>query len=541
MDAQPDLGQHLVQRGFLTPEQLEDALEEARTLGRSLAYVLESRGVVAGAPLLAALGDFYGRPTVDLDAAPVEESLLELVPADIARRARAAPVSRSDRVLVVAVADPTDEQALDELRFVTRMEIEPRVATPMAVERFLERHYADDRAFYSAMMLDELEEVAAAAPPSRPVPRMKEPHRVKAAPPMAEEVRVGAPAPTSGAPEAPAPAYRARVHFATNRNHRGAPGLLRRALLRVGIGDESRFGTSRVAMRYGVAEVGIPQRHRRGEIERPTLWRLELREDPSLHVTVQSLSFREEKPWVEEIARVMREDAAEILLYVHGYRVGFEEALRRTGQLAFDLDFPGAAVCFSWPSMGKVLRYDADKVRAEQSAPDLAALLRRLMEETGVRRFHVVAHSMGNLVLERALALVPERAGPPAFNNVVLSSPDLDATVFREQIAPRITRQAGRVTMYASKDDFALKFSGLLQAASRAGRMSPTDSVVDGVDVIDVSDIAAGLLEHSHLHESSDVLMDLFLLYRHDAGPETRNLRRMGPTDGPVYWYMPRQ
>jgi len=335
------------------------------------------------------------------------------------------------------------------------------------------------------------------------------------------------------------PLRQATVFFATNRVRRTATGFIRWLLRLLRIRGDSDYGSRRAEMLYGTAQIGIPKRHRRGNIERPKLWKVEFSEDAKRHVVVTQQTLQDEGTWFSAVSKKLEDQEPQILVYVHGYRVGFEDALRRTGQLAFDLDFAGAAVCFAWPSMGKVLRYDADKVRAQQSVPDLAALLQRLMDETGVRQFHVVAHSMGNLVLSGALALL-DSEDETLFNNIVLSSPDLDATVFREQIAPRITRQADRVTMYASSDDFALTISGLVQAATRAGRMSPKDPIAEGVDVIDVSDVKAGLLEHSHLHESSDVLMDLFMLYKHGLGPEERNLQLV-EAETASYWYMPRQ
>jgi esterase/lipase superfamily enzyme len=99
----------------------------------------------------------------------------------------------------------------------------------------------------------------------------------------------------------------------------------------------------------------------------------------------------------EELAgSVNQSSSKDAFVFVHGYNVSFEDAARRTGQMAFDLNFIGAPIFYSWPSNGTVAAYLQDETNVAWSAPHFRTFLALLSERSGAERIHVIAHSMGN-------------------------------------------------------------------------------------------------------------------------------------------------
>jgi hypothetical protein len=107
-----------------------------------------------------------------------------------------------------------------------------------------------------------------------------------------------------------------------------------------------------------------PRYHKVGRMESPSMWELEFREDPEKHIV---LFFGTIKARVADSAR------KEMLVFVPGYNVSFEDAARRTTQLAYDLQFDGVAAIFSWPSRTEVTVCTIDETNVAWSVPHLRA------------------------------------------------------------------------------------------------------------------------------------------------------------------------
>jgi esterase/lipase superfamily enzyme len=228
-------------------------------------------------------------------------------------------------------------------------------------------------------------------------------------------------------------------------------------------------------------------------------------------MVVFDVSPMEEGPFFTAVrATVESSLEADAFVFVHGYNVGFEDAVLRTAQIAYDLGFRGAPILFSWPSQGRYAGYPVDETNVRWATPHLTRFLRDLRARSGARRIHLIAHSMGNRALVEALERT--RAEPPsgaAFNQVVLAAPDIDADTFRDDIAPRILPAASRVTLYASSKDLALAASKTFHGYPRAGDSGESVVVVDGMDTIDVSTVTS---THSYIGDNGWVLDDLGML-----------------------------
>lgn len=318
-----------------------------------------------------------------------------------------------------------------------------------------------------------------------------------------------------------------KTFFATDRNLTGKSK------------PEEMFGADRSNITYGTCDVSIPRDHRMGELESPSLWRLEFREDPTKHVVLLSnVITAKDKFFTELAARVLQSSKSSAFLFVHGYNVTFEDAARRTAQITYDLGFEGAPVFYSWPSQGTTPAYTVDEQNIEWAQANLRSFLEDFFTLSDAQSVYLIAHSMGNRALTRAVASL--LSDKPDLRNrlkeVILTAPDIDADVFKRDIAPALTATGRPVTLYASSEDLALVASKLVHGYSRAGDSGQGLVVVPGIETIDATHVDTSLLGHSYFAEARSVLSDMFYLIRNDQRADKRFGLR--PVDAQVgrYW-----
>ncbi|TMK19308.1 MAG: type II secretion system protein GspE [Actinobacteria bacterium] len=133
------LGQILIELGFITPEQLETALQEHRKTPKSLGRVLIDLGMIKEADLVRALAEQVGLEFVDLNEFPIDATATVLLPEALSRRYRAIPIGERDGRLLVAMSDPANVYALDDIRTITGREVQPVVATANDVEQAIQK------------------------------------------------------------------------------------------------------------------------------------------------------------------------------------------------------------------------------------------------------------------------------------------------------------------------------------------------------------------------------------------------------------------
>jgi type IV pilus assembly protein PilB len=138
------LGDILLEGGHVTPEQLAGAVEEQRRLGRSLGRVLVDLGVLTEGQLVAALATQIGLKFVDLSDYPVDGSAVSRIPDMVCRRHNALPIGYEDGRLLVAMADPANVFAIDDIRSMTGLEVKPVVATKSDVIAAINRYHRGD-------------------------------------------------------------------------------------------------------------------------------------------------------------------------------------------------------------------------------------------------------------------------------------------------------------------------------------------------------------------------------------------------------------
>jgi type IV pilus assembly protein PilB len=139
--ARKRFGELLVEEEKLNEQDLERALSEQKKYGQKLGQVLFKMGLLSEEAVAKVLGKQLGIPVASLDDTPIPEDLISLIPKNIARNCNVIPIERHYNWVRVAMTDPLDIAAMDEVAHLLRLEVLPSVATHSEIERALERYY----------------------------------------------------------------------------------------------------------------------------------------------------------------------------------------------------------------------------------------------------------------------------------------------------------------------------------------------------------------------------------------------------------------
>src|SRR6476660_4855371 len=135
------IGELLVREKMLSLQQLHQAPAEAKRTGKRLGATLSRLGYVKDQELTQFVAKQYSLPSINLAEIEIEPTVLKLIPREICEKHQVIPVRRNGPTLIVAMADPSNIYAIDELKFLTQYNIEPVVASEAAVEAAISRYY----------------------------------------------------------------------------------------------------------------------------------------------------------------------------------------------------------------------------------------------------------------------------------------------------------------------------------------------------------------------------------------------------------------
>ncbi len=138
---QDKLGEILVREGLITQEQLRKALLEQKSSGMRLGYTLVKLGFIEETEVSKMLARQYRMPAVDLSRFEVDPKILKLLPPDIATKHTVLPLKREGRTLTVAIADPNNVAAIEDIKFITRCDVFPVIAGEYTLRNAIERYY----------------------------------------------------------------------------------------------------------------------------------------------------------------------------------------------------------------------------------------------------------------------------------------------------------------------------------------------------------------------------------------------------------------
>ncbi|HEX6837179.1 MAG TPA: ATPase, T2SS/T4P/T4SS family, partial [Polyangia bacterium] len=135
------LGELLVRENLISLSQLQKAQDEQRKTGARLGYSLTKLGILDETELTNFLSKQYGVPSINLADFEISPDVLQLVPAELAKRHQLLPVNRAGATLIVAMSDPSNIYAIDDLKFRTGLNIEVVVASEVAIDESIQRYY----------------------------------------------------------------------------------------------------------------------------------------------------------------------------------------------------------------------------------------------------------------------------------------------------------------------------------------------------------------------------------------------------------------
>lgn len=212
-------------------------------------------------------------------------------------------------------------------------------------------------------------------------------------------------------------------------------------------------------------------------------------------------------------------------IYVHGYYISFEKGCRRAALFQDNASITDRFLWFSWPSDGSLAYYTHDEADLYWSVPDLAGAIIELERRFGAGVVDVAGHSLGARGVVLALYEVATRAPETRLDEVVLLAGDMDFGIFQRML-PRIRPIADNITVYLAEGDRPLAISAQLHGYPRLGEAGNDVATLEGVEVIDVSDLPAdsptGHLYHIYSSAVGDDLDQLLNDGLHAA--ERRNL-----------------
>ncbi|WP_223788706.1 alpha/beta hydrolase [Marinicella meishanensis] len=270
------------------------------------------------------------------------------------------------------------------------------------------------------------------------------------------------------------------------------------------------------------------------------MWRFEFREIPDKHVVLLQISPLSKAAYFEQTAaRLQESDEKNAFIYIHGYNVTFEDAARRTAQMAYDLGFDGIPAFYSWPSHGSTPKYTFDEVNIQWAKSNVQQFLTHFLDESDADHVFLIAHSMGSRALTQAYldAVNANPAIGSKVKEIILAAPDIDADIFKRDIAPALVEAGRPVTLHASSEDMALQASKAVHGGHpRAGDSGDHIVIISGIETIDATEIQTSFLGHSYYADERAVISDMFYLINQGLRAHERSgLKAVEHADG-QYW-----
>ena len=228
-----------------------------------------------------------------------------------------------------------------------------------------------------------------------------------------------------------------------------------------------------------------------------------------------------------------------VIVFVHGYNVSFDEAVRTAAILSTEVQFSNIPIVYSWPSAGTFAGYWHDEEEVKASEVQFTDFLKNLLSQSPIEVV-IICHSMGSRLVEAALYNLGNKAlAFPKLRHVVFAASDLYT---RDLSAhwPAMRPEGVGFTFYCSNHDLALRLSHIVHDDPRAGDVFPTVYAPSGADTIDASSVDSILrgLGHSYIIDSPTIGTDMGQWVDTNASPQARGLIK-STNPGPKYYIFP--
>src|SRR5450432_3364304 len=146
------LGELLVRENLISLQQLQKAQDEQKKAGGRIGYHLTKLGFIEESELTNFLSKQYGVPSINLKEFDIDPEVVKLVPKEVAEKHQCIPVNRAGASLILAMSDPSNIYAIDDIKFLTGYNIEVVVASEQAIKEALEKYYAEKGPSYDEVM-----------------------------------------------------------------------------------------------------------------------------------------------------------------------------------------------------------------------------------------------------------------------------------------------------------------------------------------------------------------------------------------------------
>lgn len=238
--------------------------------------------------------------------------------------------------------------------------------------------------------------------------------------------------------------------------------------------------------------------------------------------------------------RLKSANQKDVILYVHGFNVSFENAILGLNDVWHFSGRHGVPIAYSWPSgSGNLFGYFTDRESGEFTVYHLKETLRIISAMPEVENIHILAHSRGTDIMTTALRELVIEARASGKNprkvlkikNLILAAPDLDYGVVTQRlIAEKFGAAFGQITIYMNQEDSALGISQTLMKGTRFGRLSASEQTereaqifqnVKTVSFIDVKGVK-GFVGHGYFSSHPGALSDIITLIKTGSRPGTQ-------------------
>lgn len=260
--------------------------------------------------------------------------------------------------------------------------------------------------------------------------------------------------------------------------------------------------------------------------------------------------------FAEEVnRRLARSDTKDVYIYVHGYKVNFENPILVASELWHFLGYRGAFIAYSWPTKFSMWAYLADLDSALNSSRNLRSLIVHIAENTDAERIHILGYSMGTRLVARTVAdlgmytaVFPEEdvRSELRLGHVLLVASDIDQSIFGNYLLDGALRVTDSLTIYQSQDDGALGMARRIFGRERTGQVFRNFNefaleYLEGIPefrMIDVTEAEGGTDGggHSYLRSSPWVSSDILMAMLYNLEPQDRGLVKR---EGEYAWSFP--
>src|SRR5688572_13940145 len=139
------LGEILVRENLVTPQQLREALDYQRKSGGRLGSNLVKLGMISDDVITAVLSRQYGVPSINIDLFQIEDEVIKLISHEVALKYSVLPISKVGATLTLAMADPTNVFAMDDIKFMTGLNVEPVIASEASLSTAIGKYYSSTK------------------------------------------------------------------------------------------------------------------------------------------------------------------------------------------------------------------------------------------------------------------------------------------------------------------------------------------------------------------------------------------------------------